>query len=254
MHIHSLLWFVLLVILAFRLYGSIFASSTMTGLAVLLFALDDIHAGAGRISSRHALVSMVFGLLSLQLYVQGNLRKDRLRIAGSWLAFIAALLASEMGLVVLAYLLAYALFLDRRNLLSRIKQLLPFVIIVILWHILYTALGYGVAGSILYIDPVRFPLENLQALLVRFPLLVFSAIGLPVADMVFMLSPQGLIFVSVLAAVFAGLVVLLTYPLLRKDPVGVFWGAGLLFSIVHLCAGPPDWEGATVSLAVQPTS
>ena len=71
-HIHNLLWFLLLVVLTMQFYRDIFGNATLAGLAVMLFAIDDVHSGAaGWISNRHAAVTMVFGVLCLLLYIQG---------------------------------------------------------------------------------------------------------------------------------------------------------------------------------------
>ena len=113
--------------------------------------------------------------------------------------YTLALLASEMGLVTFAYLFAYLLVLDRDKWLGRVKRIVPFVLITVVWRLGYTGLGYGARGTLLYIDPILNPVDFVTQMLTRIPVLLFSAVMLPVADMLLAFSPQAL---RVAAAVF----------------------------------------------------
>jgi hypothetical protein len=69
MHLHSLLWFCLLILLVHRLYRSISGSAVVAGVGVLLLVPDSVFSGpAGWISNRHAVVAMVFCVLCVWLY------------------------------------------------------------------------------------------------------------------------------------------------------------------------------------------
>ena len=218
MHIHSLLWFCLLIVLTYQLYRSVSGSAVVAGISILLFVVDDVLSGpVGWISNRHAVVAMVFGVLCVWLYHQGVSKQKWPYIAGSYGAYALALLASEMGLVTFAYLFAYLLVLDRDKWLGRVKRIVPFVLITVVWRLGYTGLGYGARGTLLYIDPILNPVDFVTQMLTRIPVLLFSAVVLPVADLLLAFSPQAL---GVAAAVFLiplGLLVLAAYPRL-EDP------------------------------------
>jgi hypothetical protein len=237
MHIHSLLWFLLLVVLISLVYKRIFNKQAIAGLALLLFAIDDVHAGIAWICNRHAVVAMVFGALSLLLYLRG--REKKIFLILSYVSFALSLLASEMGVSGLVFILAYVLILDEQPLKSRITALLPMLIIGLAWLIIRSYLGYGVVGSILYIDPVKTPGLFLLNLPVRFFLLLFSVAGLPIADMYLMLSPAGSAIAAGIAfACLCAVFVAIGFAF-RKSKVAVFWAVGIIISILPLTSGFP---------------
>jgi hypothetical protein len=240
LHLHSLLWFLLLIVLAYQLYRSISGSAFVAGISVLLFAVDDVFAGpVGWISNRHAVVAMVSSVLCVWLYHQGVSKQRWPYIAGACGAYVLALLASEMGLVTFAYLFAYLLILDHDRWLGRVQRILPFVVVTVLWRVVYTGLGYGATGSLLYIDPLLNPTNFITQALSRYPLLLFSAVGLPVADMLLAFSPQALAVTAALSIVPLGLLALAIYPVLRAHRTSAFWAIGLLCAVVPLVSGIP---------------
>ena len=214
--------------------------------------MDDVLSGpVGWISNRHAVVAMVFGVLCLWLYHQGVSKQKWPYIAGSYGVYALALLASEMGLVTFAYLFAYLLVLDRDKWLGRVKRIAPFVLITVVWRLGYTGLGYGARGTLLYIDPILNPVDFITQMLTRIPVLLFSAVVLPVADLLIAFSPQAL---GVAAAVFLiplGLLVLAAYPVLKTHRTSAFWAIGLLGAVIPLVAGIPQSRNlGLVSLGV----
>ena len=240
MHVHSLLWFGVLIVLADRLYRDVSGSTVVAGLSILLLVADDVFTGpAGWISNRHAVVAMVCGVLCLWLYHQGIARKKWSYVAAAYAAFVFALLGSEMGLAILAYLFACAAVLDRDPLLERVKRFLPFILIVVVWRFVYTTLGYGAQGTLLYIDPILDPASFLRESLTRYPLLLFSATGLPVADMLLAFSPEAMTTAAILSVIALGLLVLSVYPVLKAHRASAFWAVGLLGALVPLVSGIP---------------
>ena len=119
------------------------------------------------------------------------------------------------------------------------------------WRLGYTGLGYGARGTLLYIDPILNPVDFVTQMLTRIPVLLFSAVVLPVADMLLAFSPQAL---GVAAAVFLiplGLLVLAAYPLLKAHRTSAFWAIGLLGAVIPLVAGIPQSRNlGLVSLGV----
>ncbi|MBN1584666.1 MAG: glycosyltransferase family 39 protein, partial [Anaerolineae bacterium] len=170
MHIHSLLWFCLLILLTYQLYRSVSGSAVVAGISILLLVVDDVFTGpVGWISNRHAVIAIVFCVLCVWLYHQGVSKQKWSYIAGACGMYVLALLASEMGLVTFAYLFAYLLVLDRDKWLGRVKRIVPFVLITVVWRLVYTGLGYGASGTLLYIDPILNPVDFITQMLTRFP-------------------------------------------------------------------------------------
>ncbi len=235
MHAHSLLWFGALVAAAALLYRRLLQPAWVAGLAGLLFALDDAHAGpAAWLANRNALLAAFFGVLCLVAH--DRWRRDGWR-AGVWVApvLLALGLASgEMALAVAGYLLAYALFLEPSR--DRVRSLAPYAIVLALWAGFYRLAGYGTSGSAVYVDPLQSPWVFVRALLERGP---FSLLGqwTPVpAELGAMLPPSASRFWWLLAVAVAVLLAAALAPTLRRDPAARFFGLGMLLSLVPISA------------------
>jgi hypothetical protein len=240
LHIHSLLWFCLFIVLAYQLYQNLSGSAVVAGVSLLLLVVDDVFTGpAGWISNRHAVVAMVFGVLCVWLYGQGVSQRKRAYSAGAYAVYAVALLASEMGLVTFAYLFAYLLVLDRDTWPGKLKRFAPFVGIAVAWRLAYSALGYGASGTLLYIDPILNPVEFATQALTRYPLLLFSAAELPVAGLLIAFSPQALAATAALVLLPLALLAIAVYPVLRAHRTAAFWLLGLLCAVVPLVSGIP---------------
>jgi hypothetical protein len=251
-HIHSLLWFCLLIVIAYGLYRSISGSAVVAGISILLFVVDDVLSGpVGWISNRHAVVAMVFCVLCVWLYHQGVSKRKWSYMAGACGVYVLALLASEMGLVTFAYLFAYGLALDRGKWLDRIKRIVPFILITVVWRLVYTGLGYGVSGSLLYIDPILSPVDFITQMLTRIPALLFSAFFVPLAEMLIAFSPQALGIFAAVLLIPLGLLAIAVYPILKAHRTSAFWVIGLLCAVVPLVSGIPQSRNlGLVSLGV----
>jgi hypothetical protein len=240
-HIHSLLWFCLLIVLTYWLYRSVSGSAVVAGVSIVLLVVDDVFTGpVGWISNRHAVVAMVFVVLCVWLYHQGVSKQKRPYIAGACGAYVLALLASEMGLVAFAYLFAYLFVLDRDQWFSRVKRIAPFVLITVVWRLVYIGLGYGASGTLLYIDPILNPVDFITQLLTRFPILLFSAVGLPVVELLLAFSPQGAAVLAAICLIPLGLLALAVYPVLKNHRASAFWLIGLLCGVIPLVTGIPQ--------------
>src|SRR5262249_31088230 len=153
------------------------------GVAILLFAVDDAHAmPVGWIANRNSLIATSFGVAAV--IVHDRWRRDGWR-AGSVLApilFAVALCSKEEGIATVAYLAAYALFLDRAGRARGCLSLSPYAAIVIVWRWLRASWGYGVWDMGLYVDPLAEPGRFALAAVDRAPILLLGQLGLPPAD------------------------------------------------------------------------
>jgi len=162
MHLHSIAWYVALIVVVTRLYRRAFGDSAIAPLAGVLFAIDDAHAIAvGWVANRNALISTVFALLAVLAHVRW--REDRWRW-GLPLALVSAMLGlagGESAVAALAYLGAWELTRGPGGLVARVKGLLPMAVVGLVYVALYAWSGSGAAGSEIYIDPLREPLAFL---------------------------------------------------------------------------------------------
>jgi len=240
MHLHSVLWYGLLVIITALFYRRFMGLTWVAGLAGLLFAVDDGHGMAvGFIANRNALIATVFGVLVLMIHHRWRSSNWRAGLIVGPLFLVMSLLSKESGIGVCAYLIAYSLFLDRGSLWQRGKTLLPYVIVVIGWRIVWSQLGYGVHGLGWYIDPICEPVRFLAALPQRLIILLQGQWSLPPADFfLFMGAKKGwLLFSAVVLLVFLTIALV---PLLRRNRESRFWALGMLLAAIPVCTTAPS--------------
>jgi hypothetical protein len=243
MHLHSLVWFGVLLGVAAAFYLRFCARREVAVLAFAMFALDDAHAPVvGWIANRNAMVALCFAMPAVLFHDRYRRTQSR---AGRWLgplSLAVGLCAGETALVACAYLAAYALFLDKGSFLVRHGSLLPYAAVVIGWRIACTLLGYGAFGSGLYVDPLSSPLSFLRAAAERLPVLALAQLALPWADFweVYPLTlPVLRMAVFGLAIVVLSAFAALVRPLWKAHADIRFWTVGSVLSLVPLCATFP---------------
>lgn len=239
-HVHSIAWYLLLLVLVFRLYARFIQPPWLAGLASALFVLDDTHADTiSWIANRHAVIAAVLGLITFELHASEPAH-DRKRTIWAPLCFAAALMAGEAATATCAYLFAYALFVDRAPRRSRILSVLPYIVLVLLWRVIHHRLGYGAFASDDYIDPAREPV----AFLVRFPqafvMLLQGELGGIASDFWGISSPRDALMLAAGALVSCCVFFVLVYPLLRHDKMARFWCASLVGAIIPSTASTPS--------------
>jgi len=161
-HVHSLLWWLLWLGGTALLFRRLLSPGLAT-LAFALFAIDDAHwLPIAWIAARNATVAMTLVVWGLVAYLR--FREDDWR-PGAWLGFTAwalALLAGEVALSGLMYVVAYELLRERPPRFGssplRPRARLPVVGLGILlagYAALYRVTGSGVRGSGAYVDPIH---------------------------------------------------------------------------------------------------
>lgn len=239
-HAHSIAWSAAVVALVTLLFQRFHGLTAVAGVAALLYALDESRGiPSGWVANRNALVTLFFGVACL-------LAHDRWRrekwLPGSILGpllFTMALLAAEAGIATTAYLLGYALFMDRGPLWRRLTSLAPFLLIVVIWRLIYNAYDFGAAGSGLYIDPVAHPLRFFVAAIRRWPLLMAGQwISAPTIIISF-LPPVIISTIIAISVVFMGGIGLLLRPILQVSASARMWLTGMMLSAIPICATFP---------------
>jgi hypothetical protein len=243
MQAHSLVWFGLSLLMLSLCYRRLFQGSWLGVLALFLYAVDDARGPTvGWIANRNASIALTLALPVFLFHQRA--REEHVRWA-AWLApvFLAlSLLAGESALAITAYLAAHALWLERGSLRERAWSLLPYLVVVVLWRTLYTALGYGVLGSGVYLDPAASPRAFVLALLVRLPLLLLSQLAAPWSDLAGIypfLGAQAEAVAALSAWLVLVLFALLSWPLLRESALARFFATGMVLSALPICSTFP---------------
>jgi hypothetical protein len=238
---HNLLWHALALVAVWLVFRRFLARRWLAVLALALFAFDDARGPVvGWIANRNALVALVFAVPVL-------LAHDRWRREG-WtrgrylapLAFAVALGAGESALAILAYVAAHALWLDRAPLRHRALALAPYVVVVVIWRVIYAHLGYGVAGSGIYLDPGADPGGFLVEAATRLPFLLLGQLALPWSDFASFYPVIGVVTVMLVVALATLTAISLACArLLRRDANARFFATGMLLAAVPVASTFP---------------
>jgi hypothetical protein len=237
MHTHGLLWLVACVLGVAALLRRL-GSPRVAALGVLLFVVQDHHAGPVLwIANRNALIALALSSVALLLHHRWRFRGRWLEGALASLLLGLALLAGEAALATVAFLVAYALCLDRASWSRRLISLLAYAPVLAGWAAWYVLGDYGTAGAQSYVSPVSadFP----SAVLERLPVLLGALWAKLPADAWIAIPRQGqLVLLGSSILVVAGLGWLLA-PVLRARPTARFWALGMLGAAVPICASFP---------------
>jgi len=238
---HNLVWLALALIAVWAFYRRFIPVRWIAVLALALYAFDDARGPVvGWIANRNALVALALALPVL-------LAHDRWRRngwqPGRWLGplvFALSLGAGESSLAIVAYLAAHALWLDRAPWKDRAVALLPYAVVTVAWRVLYVKLGYGVAGSGIYLDPGAQPGAFLAAAGPRIVFLLASQLALPWSDGASMYPILGITGVMlVIGVITLAAIGLACARLLRRDPVSRFLATGMVLATLPIASTFP---------------
>jgi hypothetical protein len=243
MLVHNLAWLAVVLGMVWLFYRRFAEIRWIAVLALALYAVDDARGPVvGWIANRNALLALAFAIPVL-------LAHDRWRrdgwTHGGWvgpLLLALALGAGEASLAITAYLAAHALWLDRGTWRDRVLALAPYAAVVVAWRVAYQLLGYGVAGSGVYLDPGTDPVGFAGAAVERVPLLLLGQLALPWSDLasLYTLLGPGVMTVMVLFAVAVVAVIMLACArLLRADPVSRFFATGMVLAAIPVASTFP---------------
>ncbi|MGB2986365.1 MAG: hypothetical protein WBE26_10825 [Phycisphaerae bacterium] len=240
MHAQSLLWFGGVVAAVAVLYRRLMGATWVAGLAALLYAIDDAHGmPVGFLANRNVLPASLFGVLALLAHDRWRRDGRRYGAVLGPVLFAVSLLFKEAGLATTAYLFAYALFLDRGTWKQRLTALLPYAAIVVAWRVAWDYQDYGVWGIGPYVDPIAEPLRYAVAVVHHAPLLLLGQWALPPPELSIILEPPAVQMLWVGAVIAVALLALVMIPLVRRDVMARFWAAGMILSLLPICATFP---------------
>jgi hypothetical protein len=236
MHLENLAWYAALVLACAALYRRLISVPWVAGFATAYYAFDHAHASpAAWVANRNALMSTLFGVLSLLAHDRWRTRRKLGFGVLAWSAFALALLSAEAGLAIVGYTVAYAACLDEggaghaRSAPSRALSLIPYAVVIAVWRLAYRALGHGVVGSGANLDPLIDRAAFLAHSLQSGPLLLASdVVGLPPEVL---LAHAEWTTAAILGSV--GVLALVGYaavPLLRSQRSTRFFAVGAVLS------------------------
>lgn len=152
-HLHSMLWWALLVIAASRLYGRLLPAGAAAA-ATLLFALDEAHnIPVSWLANRSTLVATALGCFALDAHLAARERGERSAVWLAALCWTLALAAGEYAFGMVAYAVAYELSRGRRLPGLRAQALLALLLPVAAFFVSRAAAGHAVHASGYYAEP-----------------------------------------------------------------------------------------------------
>jgi hypothetical protein len=233
MHLHSLLWYALTVLVAGFAYRQIMPTRWAGNLASVLFAVDSAHGAAvGWLANRNALLCLSTSLLALLCYRRAGLAWQAL----GWLLFALSMACGEPALAITGFFFAYEVFLSERPWMLRVLRLLPYALIALGWMVFWKLNGYGTAGPDFYVDPASAPWEFLARMVYRLPGYLVGQLFLPPAEVFGLLEDSKVSQLAlVLAWTLVGLLGWLFLPLLRTSRQARFFTVGMVIAAVPIC-------------------
>ena len=237
MHVHSLIWFSAAALLIATFYRRLIGPTWIAALAGLLYVIDENNfMPVMFIANRNALIALFFGMLCILAHHRWRRNGSRMAAVAAPALFLLSMFSAEAGLATFAYLLAYAVALERGPLAKRALSLVPAVCMIVLWRIIYSTLGYGTHDVGLYIDPVNEPVRYALALVDRVPLMLAGLLSPMSPDLASSFNPAAarwyLIFsLVILAFAFAALT-----PFLRSSRLARFFLLAAVCAVLPFCA------------------
>lgn len=240
MHLHNLLWFSVGIIVLTILYRKLMIPVWLAGIATLMFLLDDNHfVPILLIAARNSTISWVFGLIVLLCHHQWRSKNSVIFAVASQVFLVIALLSSEAGIAVAAYLFAYAVSIEQSTWKKKLLSLAPATVVIIAWRVIYNALGYGFVGGGVYVDPVNEPLLYLMSVFERAPILLMGVLGWQPADLHLVFSDSSRIIMMSISVLFLLFAFIIFWPLLKNNKLARFFTIGMVLSVLPFCATMP---------------
>ena len=230
MFAHSLLVYVLMIWALYRLYRSFDLPLAVVAFAMLLWIVDfSLVKTVTWLAARNSLLAMCFSALTLYAYHRSM--HSRLWHFLGVLFLVLGLLSAEAAIGAAGYLGAYMFVLDRRSWLRRIIHILPFVIVVVVWRLVYQGAGLGAEGVGQYISPVRSPEFFLLHAVQHYPILFWETFsGIDAIEAPFPNYVGN--WLSIIGALGLAYMTVFVHRMAHRQPALWFWYLGCLFALV----------------------
>jgi hypothetical protein len=235
-HIHLFLWYMVLLI-AMGYFLRRFFSYSISSVSLFLFTISISHLMPVLwIAARHYIVSAAIGFFALLAHIKWREEKWVPGFIISIIGFALALLSSEYGLGILAFLFCYEVFVNKENLKRKIIHIAPAFSVCVVWVIFYYLQGYGVNQSQSYLNPLDEP----QIFITRIPQYVLSMMGVlffSIPATIVKVVPNGFVIFSVIGLFTAGILFKI-YQLSTDAKASMLWiGLASILSYVPSILG-----------------
>ena len=233
MHAQNIAWFAAVVFLITIVYRKLMGTGWAAGLAALLFLLDgNTYFPVAFVANRGFFLALFFGLLCLYEHHQWRSTKSRSGLVLSALFLALSLFAEEGGASTFAFILAYALVLEPGSFRNRALTVLPSVLVIIVWRIIYIFSGYGLSHVGIYIDPAQEPFRFVRELIPRDMVLLGSQLTSVPPEFLFAVKPSLHPIIIALYGVFVVAALVVFIPWVRRDKMAAFWFAAMILAAI----------------------
>lgn len=241
-HAQNLLWAVAMGLSASAVYRRVLTPTLATASA-LLFVVAPTHVFATIwLANRSTLIAVTLGAWALWFHLRWRADSHGRHLAGSMIMAALALLGGEIGLSMVAYIVAFQLVGESGAWRRRLTGALPVAGVVAAWAVHYIANGFGANGSGMYVSPAADLGRFFGLAVTRGSILVGSLLGVVPADFAIVkavrpwLLAQGLVVVVGVTIAIRRL-----WPSFDTSQRRAlrFLGLGSLLSIVPVCATYP---------------
>lgn len=249
MHLHTLIWFVLLAIVITMFFRIIIGNNWASGLASLIFIVGGVHPMLVIwLANRYTLITLIFSLLTMIFFIQFLKEKSNYFYIAALCSFLISLLSGESGICVIAYVFSYLLLVDKQQIKQKIKVFIPFIAIIFGWRLIYVLLGYGVKGSSLYHDPLVEPVLFIGQVILRLPEMIGEFLLLPPFDVSLTFSPQSVVTLSVILFIIVSVFLITCFPVYRRNSLAQFFLLSMVLAFIPLCAGHPESRRNSIAI------
>lgn len=239
MHAHNIAWFAAVIFLVTIIYRRLMGITWVAGLAAVMYLLDaNTYFPVSFIANRGFIVSLCLGLLCLYTFHKWRTTGSVTSAILSVIFLTLSIFSNEGGVSTFAFVLAYALVLDKSSWQSRLLSLLPAVLVIIIWRIVYQVLGYGTSGMGAYLDPGHEPLRFLCHLPGYATSVISGQLSGLQPDMMLLVNQHlfNIILFFYIAFIFIAAIIFI--PVIRKDTITRFWFMVMIFATIPVAAVP----------------
>ena len=224
MHAHNIIWLAAAVFLATFMYRRIIGPTGIAALAALMFVLDkNTYFPVMFVANRGFIVALCLGLLCFYMHHKWRSTNSALAAFLSVIFLSLSLLSNEAGVSTFAFILAYALVLDKVLWPKRLLSLAPAILTIIVWRIIYQSLGYGVSGiGAMYLDPGHELLKFLYHLPGYGIAVIAGQLSALLPDVSLGVNVQYYPIITIFYIVFTIVAIVLFLPVIRRNTIARF--------------------------------
>ncbi len=243
MHLHSMIWYCLAVILSFIFFKRLLKNENLAFLASLLFGLDFSHfANLSWLANRNSLIACCFVLIGFTHYLRWTEEKKN---TGSLIIALAsyclALLSSESSLALALAIPVFDILQKQNKKIERRKFLAwaCFLGASFAWYIYYQSQGFGTAYTSFYTNPLTDTGTAIHQFFTKTPVYLFTLLT-GIEGFYNPLHPQLKLLISVSALAFLGVFFIAFREFFEKDKTKYLLLTAIIFLALPTLASPVD--------------